>query len=55
MLIALISLDQQWLDKKENMARCAALVGEAQIHGCELVIFSRNDIDGLLTRYEGCG
>lgn len=46
MRIALISLDQRWLDKDANLARCATLVGEASDHGCELVVFPEMTLTG---------
>jgi len=33
MRIALISLDQRWLDKEANLSRCTSLVSEALVHG----------------------
>jgi omega-amidase len=39
MRIALVSLDQQWMDKQANLARCASFVTEAKAFGCELVVF----------------
>jgi len=39
MRIALVSLNQKWMDKKANLARCAFFVAEAKALGCELVVF----------------
>lgn len=39
MRIALVSLDQQWMDKQANLARCSYFVTEAEALGCELVAF----------------
>jgi omega-amidase len=39
MRIALVSLDQRWMDKEANLARCASFVSEAEALKCELVVF----------------
>jgi predicted amidohydrolase len=47
MIIALVSLDQKWLDKKNNFSRCEALVDEASKHGAELVVFPEMTLTGF--------
>lgn len=46
MLVALISLDQFWLDKESNFARCSELVRVAAGKGCGLVIFPEMTLTG---------
>lgn len=46
MRIALVSLDQLWLDKESNFARCSELVLAAVGQGCELVIFPEMTLTG---------
>lgn len=46
MKVALVSLDQQWLDKEANLARCAVLTAEARSHGCDLVVFPEMTLTG---------
>ena len=44
--IALVSLDQVWLDKDANYLRCREFVYKAATHGCELVIFPEMTLTG---------
>lgn len=46
MRIALVSLDQLWLDKESNFARCSELVRAAVGQGCALVIFPEMTLTG---------
>lgn len=46
MRIALVSLDQIWLDKEANYSRCRAFVHQAAQQGCELVIFPEMTLTG---------
>ena len=46
MRIALISLDQVWLDKTANFNRCRELACEALGHGCDLVVFPEMTLTG---------
>ena len=46
MRIALVSLDQLWLDKESNFARCSELVRAAVGKGCSLVIFPEMTLTG---------
>ena len=46
MRIALVSLDQRWLDKEANFSRCMDLVGVAAKHGCGLVVFPEMTLTG---------
>lgn len=46
MRLALVSLDQRWLDKEANFARCAELARAAASHGGELVIFPEMTLTG---------
>jgi len=46
MLIALVSLDQRWLDKEVNFARCVELVRVATEQGCALVVFPEMTLTG---------
>lgn len=46
MRIALVSLNQCWLDKEENFRRCADFVRAAAGHGCRMVIFPEMTLTG---------
>lgn len=46
MRIALISLDQLWLDKEANYLRCSEFVFKAVAQDCELVIFPEMTLTG---------
>jgi omega-amidase len=46
MRIALVSLDQKWMDKKENLVRCSSFVAEAQDLECELIVFPEMTLTG---------
>lgn len=46
MRLALVSLDQHWLDKESNFVRCTNLARVASAHGCELVIFPEMTLTG---------
>lgn len=46
MRVALISLDQAWLDRDGNLARCRALALSAAAQGSELVIFPEMTLTG---------
>ncbi len=46
MRLALVSLDQHWLDKEANFARCTKLARVAAAHGCELVVFPEMTLTG---------
>ena len=46
MRIALVSLEQLWLDKVSNFARCSELVRVAVGQGCSLVIFPEMTLTG---------
>jgi omega-amidase len=46
MRIALASLDQAWLDRGANLARCRALALEAAGHGAALIIFPEMTLTG---------
>lgn len=47
MKVALISLDQKWEDKPDNLARCDQLASKAAHHGAELVIFPEMTLTGF--------
>ncbi|MDD5298988.1 MAG: hypothetical protein PHD65_00680 [Gallionella sp.] len=46
MRLALVSLDQRWLDKEVNFARCTDLTETAAAQGCGLVIFPEMTLTG---------
>lgn len=46
MRIALVSLDQVWLDKESNYSRCGEFAKKAAALGCELVIFPEMTLTG---------
>lgn len=46
MRIALVSLDQVWLDRAANLARCEGLVRDAAAQGCALVVFPEMTLTG---------
>lgn len=46
MRVALVSLDQAWLDRAANLARCRALALEAAALGSELLIFPEMTLTG---------
>jgi omega-amidase len=46
MRIALVSLDQIWLDKEANYLRCRELVYKAMNNGCELAILPEMTLTG---------
>lgn len=46
MLVALVSLDQFWLDKESNFVRCSELVRIAVSKGCSLVVFPEMTLTG---------
>jgi len=46
MRIALVSLNQRWLDKDENFRRCDSFAREAAGHGCDLVVFPEMTLSG---------
>lgn len=46
MRIALISLDQHWLNKDENYRNCEKFVAQASSQGCELIIFPEMTLTG---------
>lgn len=46
MRIALVSLDQVWMDKKANCDRCLSLMSKAKACECELVIFPEMTLTG---------
>jgi omega-amidase len=46
MKIALISLDQIWLDKPKNIAKCAKLLAKASEFGASLAIFPEMTLTG---------
>jgi len=46
MRIALVSLDQAWLDKEVNFKRCAEFAGLASEQCCELVVFPEMTLTG---------
>jgi omega-amidase len=47
MRIALVSLDQKWLDKKGNFAECKYNTEKASNAGCDLVIFPEMTLTGF--------
>jgi len=46
MRLALASLDQNWLDKEANFARCTELARMAAGQGCDLVVFPEMTLTG---------
>ena len=46
MRIALVSLDQHWLDKDANFERCTSFVKSAAERGCSLVVFPEMTLTG---------
>lgn len=46
MRLAVVSLDQRWLDKETNFLRCAEFVRAAAGQGCELVVFPEMTLTG---------
>ena len=46
MLCALVSMDQEWLDKEVNRTRCAELTKTANAAGCSLVVFPEMTLTG---------
>ena len=46
MKIAVVSLNQIWLDKQANFDRCVELIDNAVIQGCELFIFPEMTLTG---------
>jgi omega-amidase len=46
MRIALVSLDQAWLDRDANFARCEELVRAAAAVGCDLAVFPEMTLTG---------
>lgn len=46
MRLALASLDQLWLEKDANFARCVELARLARIHDCELIVFPEMTLTG---------
>lgn len=46
MHIALVSLDQHWLDKEANFSRCSQLARLSSENNCELVIFPEMTLTG---------
>ena len=44
---ALVSMDQQWLNKPENLDRCAHFTATAGKSGCSLVIFPEMTLTGF--------
>lgn len=46
MRLALVSLDQCWLDKESNFSRCTDLTKTAAARGCGLVIFPEMTLTG---------
>jgi omega-amidase len=46
MRIALISLDQRWLDKDANFARCGEILRSAAAQGCTVAIFPEMTLTG---------
>jgi|SaaInlStandDraft_3_1057020.scaffolds.fasta_scaffold43108_1 omega-amidase len=46
MRIALVSLDQCWLDKDANFLRCVTLVSQARKDGCDLIVFPEMTLTG---------
>lgn len=47
MKVALISLNQIWLDKDANFARIESFVREAHTHGCDLVVLPEMTLTGF--------
>jgi len=47
MRVALVSLDQFWLDKENNFTRCVKFVHKAAEDGCELVFFPEMTLTGF--------
>ncbi len=47
MRIALVSLDQEWLDKDSNFVKCQDSVKKAVDTGCDLVIFPEMTLTGF--------
>lgn len=46
MQVALISLNQQWLDKTKNFSRCKEMAHEAARRGCALAIYPEMTLTG---------
>lgn len=46
MRVALVSLNQRWLDKDANFSRCADFAHSASRRGCDLVVFPEMTLTG---------
>jgi omega-amidase len=46
MRLALVSLDQRWMDKEANFVRCTDFVRMAAGHSCKLVVFPEMTLTG---------
>ena len=45
--VALVSLNQKWLDKKANMEECALYIKQAKNNRCDIVVFPEMTLTGF--------